>query len=99
MPNYRLAATAQAGRLQVAAEAAAADASRDIQHANDYVLAVVLFSAALFFGGHLQPPARSPPTCCAPRPRLCAAGRNAHMGRDLPSQHLDLDQERAPFHE
>jgi hypothetical protein len=51
MPNYRLAATAQAGRLQVAAEAAAADASRDIQHANDYVLAVVLFSAALFFGG------------------------------------------------
>jgi hypothetical protein len=51
MPNYRLAATAQAGRLQVAAEAAAADASRDIRHANDYVLAVVLFSAALFFGG------------------------------------------------
>jgi hypothetical protein len=46
MPNYRLAATAQAGRLQVAAEAAAADASRDIRHANDYVLAV-----ALFFGG------------------------------------------------
>jgi hypothetical protein len=51
MPNYRLAATAQAERLQVAAEAAAAEASRDIQHANDYVLAVVLFSAALFFGG------------------------------------------------
>ena len=51
MPNYRLAATTQADRLQVAAEAAAADASRDIQVANDYVLAVVLFSAALFFGG------------------------------------------------
>jgi hypothetical protein len=51
MPNYRLAATAQAERLQVAAEAAAAEASRDIQHADDYVLAVVLFSAALFFGG------------------------------------------------
>ena len=51
MPNYRLAANAQAERLQAAAEAAAADARRDIQVANDYVLAVVLFSAALFFGG------------------------------------------------
>jgi hypothetical protein len=46
MPNYRLAAAARADRLEVAAEA-----SRDIQQANDYVLAVVLFSAALFFGG------------------------------------------------
>jgi hypothetical protein len=51
MPSYRLEATARAERLQLAAEAAAAEASRDIQHANDYVLAVVLFSAALFFGG------------------------------------------------
>jgi hypothetical protein len=51
MPNYRLAATAQADRLQLAAAAAATEASRDIQHANNYVLAVVLFSAALFFGG------------------------------------------------
>jgi len=51
MPAYRLAATAQAERLTVAAEAAAAQAARDIQDANDYVLAVVLFSAALFFGG------------------------------------------------
>ena len=51
MPNYRLAANARAERLEVAAEAAAAQASRDIQVANDYVLAVVLFSAALFFGG------------------------------------------------
>jgi hypothetical protein len=51
MPSYRLAATAEAERLQVAAEAAAAEASRDIDRANDYVLAVVLCSAALFFGG------------------------------------------------
>jgi hypothetical protein len=50
MPNYRLAATSQAERLQATAEAAAAEARRDIQHANDYVLAVVLCSAALFFG-------------------------------------------------
>ncbi len=51
MPNYRLQATAQAQRLQVAAEAASAQASRDIQRADDYVLGVVLFSAALFFVG------------------------------------------------
>jgi hypothetical protein len=51
MPNYRLAATSRADRLEVAAEAAAAEARRDIQHANEYVLAVVLCSAALFFGG------------------------------------------------
>ena len=36
MPNYRLAATAQAERLQATAEAAAAEARRDIQVANDY---------------------------------------------------------------
>ena len=51
MPNYRLEAAARAERLTVAAAAAAAEASRDIEHANNYVLAVVLFSAALFFGG------------------------------------------------
>jgi hypothetical protein len=51
MPNYRLAATSQAERLQATAEVASAEARRDIQHANDYVLAVVLCSAALFFGG------------------------------------------------
>jgi hypothetical protein len=51
MRNYHLAATAEAERLQAATEAAAAEARRDIQHADNYVLAVVLFSAALFFGG------------------------------------------------
>jgi hypothetical protein len=51
MPSYRLEAAARAERLTVAAEAAATEARRDIQYANDYVLAVVLFAAALFFGG------------------------------------------------
>jgi hypothetical protein len=49
--EYHLAANAEAERLQAVAEAAAAEASRDIQHATNYVLGVVLFSAALFFGG------------------------------------------------
>jgi hypothetical protein len=50
-PQYRLAASAEAERLQTRAEAAAAEASRDIQRATNYVLGVVLFSAALFFAG------------------------------------------------
>jgi hypothetical protein len=41
----------QADRLETAAAAAAVDANRDIQRANDYVLGVVLFSVALFFAG------------------------------------------------
>jgi hypothetical protein len=49
MPQYRLDASAEADRL----EAKAADFSRavetNIQRANDYVLAVVLFSISLFF--------------------------------------------------
>jgi hypothetical protein len=67
MPSYRLAATTRAEQQEAAAQAAAAEASRDIQHANNYVLAVVLFSAALFFGGistRLQ----------SPRPRAVLLG-------------------------
>ncbi|MFL6298815.1 MAG: hypothetical protein ACJ75M_24100 [Actinomycetes bacterium] len=61
MPNYRLAAAAQADRLEVAAEAAAAEASRDIQRANDYVLAVVLCSAGPVLRRHHHPPATPGP--------------------------------------
>jgi hypothetical protein len=50
-PRYRLAANVEAERLQAKAEAEAAVASRNIQRATNYVLGVVLFSAALFFGG------------------------------------------------
>ena len=51
MPQYRLEANVQAERLETAAAAAAAEANRDIQRANEYVLGVVLFSVALFFAG------------------------------------------------
>ena len=67
MPDYRLAATAQAERLQVAAEAAAAEARPAIQHANNYVLAVVLFSTTLFFGGISS-------RLTSPRPRAVLLG-------------------------
>ena len=51
MPQYRLAAEAQAERLDAEAEVSAADVRRDIQRASNYVLGVVLFSVALFFAG------------------------------------------------
>lgn len=50
-PQYHLAANVEAERLQAKAGVEAAVASRNIQRATNYVLGVVLFSAALFFGG------------------------------------------------
>ena len=51
MPQYKLAATAEARRLDAAAEVSAASVRRDIQRSSNYVLGVVLFSVALFFAG------------------------------------------------
>jgi hypothetical protein len=51
MPQYRLAATAEAERLDQAAEASSAAVRRNLQHAANYVLGVVLFAVALFFAG------------------------------------------------
>ena len=51
MPNYRLAATADAKGLDVDAQASAAMVQRDIQRASNYVLGVVLFAVSLFFAG------------------------------------------------
>ena len=50
-PQYRLAARAESERLETKAAAEAATAGRNIQHATNYVLGVVLFSSALFFAG------------------------------------------------
>jgi hypothetical protein len=50
-PEYRLAASAEAERLQAKAGAEATMATRNVQRATNYVLGVVLFSSALFFGG------------------------------------------------
>jgi hypothetical protein len=51
MPTYRLAATAEAERLDAEAEVSAATVRRNIQRASNYVFGVVLFSVALFFAG------------------------------------------------
>ena len=51
MPEYRLAATQEAKRLDAQAEESAATVRSNIQRSNNYVLAVVLFAVALFFAG------------------------------------------------
>src|SRR5512132_2077329 len=51
MPQYRLAARAEADRLQAAAEVFSTQARRNVQRATNYVLAVVLFASSLFFAG------------------------------------------------
>ncbi len=51
MPEYRPAARAEADRLEATAEASSARARTNVQRATNYVLAVVLFAATLFFAG------------------------------------------------
>ena len=51
MPQYRLAAEEEAKRLDAEANATSAVRDSYIQRSTDYVLAVVLFAAALFFAG------------------------------------------------
>ncbi len=51
MPEYKLAASADADRLDKEAEVLAATVRQNLQRASNYVLGVVLCSVALFFGG------------------------------------------------
>jgi predicted phage tail protein len=51
MPQYRLAAKAEADRLDQTADVLAGEVRRDIQRSSNYVLGVVLFAVALFFAG------------------------------------------------
>ena len=51
MPQYRLAAEQEAARLDAEAEVSSATVRKNIQHASNYVLGVVLFAVSLFFAG------------------------------------------------
>ena len=51
MPQYRLAARAEAARLDETADLLSAQVHRNIQRSTNYVLGVVLFAVALFFAG------------------------------------------------
>lgn len=63
MPQYRLAASAEAEELERQASAFGLEVARDIERADAYMLAVVLFAISLFFAA-LSTKLR------APRPRL-----------------------------
>ena len=51
LDEYQTAASAEAARLDEAAERSSATVSENIQRASNYILGVVLFSVALFFAG------------------------------------------------
>jgi hypothetical protein len=51
LPQYKLAATGQADRLEAQAAASSESVGQFIQRADNYSLAVVMFAAALFFAG------------------------------------------------
>jgi hypothetical protein len=51
MPEYQLAASADAQRLDAQTDVLAAVVPRNVQRASNYVLGVVLFAVALFFAG------------------------------------------------
>jgi len=51
LPGYKLRASEQADRLEARAAVASQQAKDANQHADDYMLAVVLFATALFFAG------------------------------------------------
>ena len=51
MPQYKLAAQAEAERLDAQAELFVGQVRRDIQRSSNYVLCVVLFASSLFFAG------------------------------------------------
>jgi hypothetical protein len=51
MPEYKLAARAEAAELEAEAEEGSARARVNVQRATNYVLGVVLFASALFFAG------------------------------------------------
>jgi hypothetical protein len=51
MPQYKLAASAEADRLEATAAAASKRAGDANQHADNYMLGVVLFASSLFFFG------------------------------------------------
>jgi hypothetical protein len=71
MPQYKLAATADADRLDKRAEVLAGEARRDIQRASNYVLGVVLCAVALFFAG-MSSKLTAPPTRVAMLVMGCA---------------------------
>jgi hypothetical protein len=91
-PEYHLAASAEAERLEATAGVEAATASRNIQRSTNYVLGVVLFSSALFFGGISTPHREREPEDARRGPGAWMPPAARRVGLDLhaPDQPRDL---------
>ena len=75
MPEYKLAASATSDQLEATAAAFSLRAGADIQRADNYALAGVLFAAALFFAGISTRLTRSNAADRRARARLLAVPR------------------------
>jgi hypothetical protein len=90
MPQYKLAARAQAERLDRRADVLAATARRNIQRSTNYVLGVVLFAVALFFAGMSTKVGSLRTRKCARGHGVCGLRRRSRLGRDVSRQYLRL---------
>ena len=94
MPQYRLAATAEAERLDAEAEVSSAVVRRNIQRASNYVLGVVLFAVVALLRRDEHEARRPAPAEDHGRARLHRLPRHADLDRDLADQPRDLGGER-----
>ena len=95
MPQYQLAARAEATELEAKADASSAEAVSDVQRATDYVLGVVLFAATLFFAGMSAkfPDETSPRRSAHVRRRPLR--RHNRLDRHVPRQHFGVKPAKA----
>jgi hypothetical protein len=89
MPEYKLAARAEADRMQTEADAYSAAGRTDVQRATNYVLACHVRGRPLLRGDDHEA-ARTAPTDRPPRPRSSNLHRRRRLARDAAHQYLGL---------
>ncbi len=90
MPEYELAATAKADRLNAEAELSAAQARRNIQRASNYVLGVVLFRLRPLLRRHERQAHRAEAQGRNARDRLHGVSLHRRLDRDFTRQRQHL---------
>ena len=90
MPEYVLATRVEADQLEAVAEVPPPRPARNIQRASNYVLAVTLFAATLFFAGISTRLTRPGPARGHSGVRLRPLPLHADLGRDVPGERVGL---------